>query len=229
MLLLNCDKQFADALPMAIDRLKELAAGITVQRLRYGKPYTITRRPNCRAIEFIADRVAGKSGSILSALLEKLQNPDTEREYTHTDVEAMSEVEKVLLREAFERKASGKEQINKLHKPALPEYVTAANHALRSFLPEAINHMKTLARGAQTIVETETERKVFDHEPDSRANTFLINRFMGAPTTYLHIERIVENTEYDKTMKRLAAKYPEIVARYGSIQAALKAHAARNQ
>lgn len=199
-LLTESEQMFVDALAMAIERLKEHAAGITVQRMRNGKPYTISRKPGARAIEYLADRVAGKTGSILGVLQDRIENPDTDRNYSDEEIDRMTEVEKLFLKEALERKHSesteaiSEEEDENTENPdalPLPDYVVTANQTLISFLPEAITHMKTLARGAQTIIETETERKVYNHEADARANTFLINRFMGAPTNLIQIERII--------------------------------------
>jgi hypothetical protein len=267
-LLSSCEKQIIDALPIAIERLFELAAGITVQRTHYRKPYTITCKPDVRAIEIIAERVAGKSTSVIGELRNRFENPDTDREYTREDIAAMSQAERIVLRDALLRKQqSNSKQDNQTSSPlaacgrgaggegfkpggegfngggesltagagntaptepvaATPAYILTANKRFSDFFPTAIRHMKSLAHGAQTIIETETERKVYTHEPDARANAFLISRFMGGPTNYLQIEKIVEKTAYELEIERVSALYPDIIAQYGSAQAVIAAYGA---
>jgi hypothetical protein len=279
-LLSSCEKQIIDALPIAIERLFELAAGITVQRTHYRKPYTITCKPDVRAIEIIAERVAGKSSSVIGELRNRFQNPDTDREYTREDIAAMSQAERIILRDALLRKQQDdSKQNNQTSSPltacgrgvggegfsasranvamaapegltargdglsvggkalsagneglpaadegsTAPSYILTANKQFTDFFPTAIGHMKSLAHGAQTIIETESERKVYDHEPDARANAFLISRFMGVPTNYLQIEKIVEKTAYELEIERVSALYPEVIAQYGSAQAVIDA------
>ncbi len=167
-----CERKFQAAIPMAIERLKELSAGITVQSEHQGKQITITRAPSARAIEYIASRVTGASTSILDAIDES-QKAEADTGYFDLSTDACSEPQK------FEPQSVVRE--------GLPEYMNRANLELAKFLPTAIKYMTVLASGACTTVQIENECTTIQHNPDLRANIFLLNRFIGTPVNRVKV------------------------------------------
>ena len=97
--MLACEQQFKGFLPTAIDRLLELAAGVTVQYTHKGKTFTIKHRPTTRSIDYITNRTEGRFASVLSDLREKFENPDLTYPYTSKDFDAMTEAERDALYE----------------------------------------------------------------------------------------------------------------------------------
>jgi hypothetical protein len=278
--MLACEQQLKDFLPTAIDRLLELAAGVTVQYSHRGQTLTITHKPNARAIDYITSRTEGRFASVLTDLREKFENPNLDYPYTAEDFEKMTQAERDALYDCalrnvdhFADKKSGFDDDDAdpqpSHIPAilraydsrpstsppspacgrcslpgflarsaisgdagrkdravsedeaergdggegypvggegyndgckcdaaagavinLPTYITATNKRLADFLPTAITHLKTLAVGAQTIIDSEAEQHVINYGPDLKANMFFVNRFLGTAPTTLKIENV---------------------------------------
>jgi len=175
-------QQVIQFLPTAIERLTEMCSGVTIRREYSGKTRTYTLRPNRRAIEHISKRIHGSASPIVNSLDEH-QEPNLTRQYTMEDIQKMTTTDLIALVTASEQggKEAGKESETV---PDPPAYYTDAYVQMAEFLPEAITSMKTLAQGATTIIETDTgERDEISHAPDPRANQFLIDLFIGAPSS----------------------------------------------
>ncbi len=206
-----CEQMFRDAVPMALERLMELASGITIQNISQGKQTTITRIPSARAIEYIANRVAGTSTSVLGAIAEsqdEAEKDELETEYFDLSGDPKSETSKLRSDNAA----------------GLPAYMTEANLKLATFLPTAIKNMTVLSRGATTTIEIDNESTVIQHDPELRANVFLVNRFMGAPTNYVQVLPLAEQAVQKARIEKLLADNTDIIARYGGIDALLAAY-----
>ena len=244
-LMYRIKEKFADALPIAIERLKELCTGISIlhehkskkEANKEDKLVVITLKPNRQAIETVAARTLGKSNSVLGDLTKKFENPETDSEVTADELAKLTPAEYEVYRGALYLKSEipeplqdpieiAREQELILYpelgdEAPLPKYVQEAETALKSHLPVAMQGMKILASGAQTIIKSVTERRIIQHEPDIRANAFFVNRFLGKPASKLRIENIVEKSKMDLELERLSVKYPDVVEKHGSIGIAI--------
>ena len=215
--MLDCHQKLKDFLPIAIERLMDLAAGVTVVVTHEDKTLAVTHRPNARSIDYIISRTEGRFASVLADLRVKFENPDLDFPYIPEDFAAMTQAEKDALREAADRsiengtateldpyaddpvRPTDANPGSHYPQPAAPDlqtpdYVAAANKQLAEFLPKAIIYLRTLARGAQTIIETENETNCTDHDPDLKSNICIVERFLGRPQSTLNIE-IITPTE----------------------------------
>jgi hypothetical protein len=225
------DASFIEFLPIAIERLSELCSGVTVHREYNGKTRTYTMRPNRRAIEHISRRLQGMAVPIVDSLNNKnMPPPDTARDYTVEDIKKMTSSQLAVLFKALENGEKQQKQSPAEPEPELPAYYTAACVQMAELLPAAMNHMKTLARGATTIVESDNgERSEINHAPDPRANQFLIDLFAGAPSARFEVKSDANQAQsavpiaaYTETIVRICTSHPNNTATEAHIRTLLR-------
>lgn len=56
----RAEKKIADKLPWVVDKMLELAEGVTVQEFGPGGPVIYQRAPDLGALKYLADRIMGK-------------------------------------------------------------------------------------------------------------------------------------------------------------------------